>query len=120
MSHGEEPRIDDAIREVAADPGAFYQLLGTLRRGHPLWIAAIEGLKECAVHEVGPASKDLDPRVRAHRALRAAMQPFYARNTCASNLLRGIVGCNSCTDKLLGGPDDQQPFGDQLATRQVR
>ena len=49
------------------------RVLGALRRGHPLWIATIEGLSECAVHEVGPGSKDLDPKVRAHRALRAVV-----------------------------------------------
>ena len=49
------------------------RVLGALRRGHPLWIATVEGLQECAVHEVGPASKDLDPKVRAHRALKTVV-----------------------------------------------
>jgi hypothetical protein len=49
------------------------RVLGALRRGHPLQVATIEGLPECAVHEVGPASKDLDPKVRAHRALKAVV-----------------------------------------------
>jgi len=47
------------------------RVLATLRRGHPVWIAGIEGLQECATHEVGPGSKELDPKLRAHRALRA-------------------------------------------------
>jgi hypothetical protein len=49
------------------------RVLGALRRGHPLWVASIEGLPECSVHEVGPGSKDLDPKVRAHRVLRAVI-----------------------------------------------
>jgi len=49
------------------------RVLGALRRGHQLWFATIEGLRECAVHEVGASSKELDPKVRAHRALRAVV-----------------------------------------------
>ncbi|HYV64737.1 MAG TPA: class II glutamine amidotransferase [Myxococcales bacterium] len=47
------------------------RVLGALRRGHPVWLATVEGLSECALHEVGPGSKELDPKVRAHKALRA-------------------------------------------------
>ena len=49
------------------------RVLGALRRGHPVWVAAVDGLPECSVHEVGPGSKELDPKVRAHRALRAVL-----------------------------------------------
>jgi glutamine amidotransferase len=49
------------------------RVLGALRRGHPVSIATIEGLPECSVHEVGPNSKELDPKVRAHRAVRAVI-----------------------------------------------
>jgi hypothetical protein len=47
------------------------RVLGALRRGHALFAGGIEGLRECAAHEVGPNSKELDPRVRAHRVVRA-------------------------------------------------
>ena len=49
------------------------RVLGALRRGHPVWMASVEGLAECALHEVGPGSKELDPKVRAHRAVRAVV-----------------------------------------------
>jgi hypothetical protein len=47
------------------------RVLGALRRGHPLWAGNIDGLPDCAIHEVGPNSKELDPRLRAHRVVRA-------------------------------------------------
>jgi glutamine amidotransferase len=49
------------------------RVLGALRRGHPVWVASVEGLPECSVHEVGPSSKELDPKVRAHRSVRAVI-----------------------------------------------
>jgi hypothetical protein len=57
------------------------RVLGALRRGYPLTVAALEGLPECAVHEVGPGSKELDPRVRAHRAVRAVVLASGAQPT---------------------------------------
>ena len=47
------------------------RVLGALRRGHALFAGNIEGLRECAAHEVGPNSKELHPRVRAHHVVRA-------------------------------------------------
>ena len=47
------------------------RVIGAVRRGHPLWVGNVDGLAECATHEVGPNSKEMDPKVRAHRVLRA-------------------------------------------------
>src|SRR5207244_13356458 len=41
------------------------RVLGALRRGHPVWGGTTDGLLECAVHEGGPGSKELNPRARA-------------------------------------------------------
>src|SRR2546430_153966 len=49
------------------------RVIAALRRGHPLWVTRIDGLEECARCEIGPGSKELDPRTRAHRAVRAVV-----------------------------------------------
>jgi glutamine amidotransferase len=49
------------------------RVMVALRRGHPLHLALIDGLIPCARCEIGPTSSDLDPRVKSHRVLRAAV-----------------------------------------------
>jgi glutamine amidotransferase len=49
------------------------RVLATLRRGHPVFLSLIDGLVPCARCEIGPGASDLDPRVKSHRTLRAAM-----------------------------------------------
>ena len=49
------------------------RVMAALRRGHPLWVTRIDGLDECARCEIGPGAKELDPRSRAHRAVRAVV-----------------------------------------------
>lgn len=49
------------------------RVMVALRRGHPLFLGLIDGLIPCARDEIGPAASDLDPKVRSHRMLRAAM-----------------------------------------------
>lgn len=49
------------------------RLVAALRRGHPLWTWTIDGMQECARHEVGPRSKEHQPGVRAHRAMKGAV-----------------------------------------------
>ena len=44
-----------------------------LCRGHPLHLGTFDGLVPCARCEIGPGSSELDPRVRSHKLLRAAM-----------------------------------------------
>lgn len=48
-------------------------VIAALRRGHPLWVTRIDGLEECPRCEIGPGSKELDPRSRAHRAVRGVV-----------------------------------------------
>jgi glutamine amidotransferase len=49
------------------------RVMAAVRRGHPLFLGAIDGLIPCQRCEIGPGSSDLDPRVKSHRMLRAAM-----------------------------------------------
>jgi hypothetical protein len=49
------------------------RVIAAVRRGHPLWVTRIDGLTECARCEICPGSKELDPRTRAHRAVRAVV-----------------------------------------------
>jgi hypothetical protein len=49
------------------------RVIAAVRRGHPLWVTRIDGLDECARCEIGPGAKELDPRTRAHRAIRAVV-----------------------------------------------
>jgi hypothetical protein len=49
------------------------RVMAALRRGHPLSLGLIDGLIPCVRCEIGAGASDLDPRVRSHRMLRAAM-----------------------------------------------
>ena len=49
------------------------RVMAAVRRGHPLWLGEIDGLIPCQRCEIGPGSSDLDPRVKSHRMLRAAI-----------------------------------------------
>ncbi|HZX93175.1 MAG TPA: class II glutamine amidotransferase [Myxococcales bacterium] len=49
------------------------RVIAGLRRGHPLQIGVVDGLIPCARCEIGNGASDLDPRVKSHRTLRAAM-----------------------------------------------
>jgi len=49
------------------------RVLAALRRGHPLSLGTIDGLIPCARDEIGAGASDLDPRVKSHRMLRAAI-----------------------------------------------
>ncbi|MBS2025551.1 MAG: hypothetical protein JST92_24395 [Deltaproteobacteria bacterium] len=47
------------------------RLLVALRRGHPLATHSIEGLADCVRHELSPRTREHDPVLRAHKALKA-------------------------------------------------
>jgi len=49
------------------------RVMAALRRGHPLQVGLVDGLIPCQRCEIGPGANDLDPRVKSHRMLRAAM-----------------------------------------------
>jgi glutamine amidotransferase len=49
------------------------RVMAAVRRGHPLSLGVIDGLFPCQRCEIGPSSSDLDPRVKSHRMLRAAI-----------------------------------------------
>lgn len=49
------------------------RVMAALRRGHPLFLGLVDGLIPCQRCEIGAGSSDLDPRVKSHRMLRAAM-----------------------------------------------
>jgi hypothetical protein len=49
------------------------RVMAALRRGHPIWLGAIEGLLPCARCEVAEGARALDPRLPEHRNLRAAV-----------------------------------------------
>jgi glutamine amidotransferase len=49
------------------------RVLAALRRGHPVFLGLVDGLVPCARCEIGQTASDLDPRVKSHRMLRAAM-----------------------------------------------
>jgi glutamine amidotransferase len=49
------------------------RVMAALRRGHPLLIGVVDGLIPCARCEIGVGANELDPRVKSHRILRAAM-----------------------------------------------
>ena len=49
------------------------RVMAALRRGHPLQVGVVDGLIPCARCEIDPGANELDPRVKSHRTLRAAM-----------------------------------------------
>ena len=49
------------------------RVMAALRRGHPLLVGVIDGLLPFARCEIGAGANELDPRVKSHRILRAAM-----------------------------------------------
>jgi hypothetical protein len=49
------------------------RVMAALRRGHPLMVGVVDGLIPCLRCEIGLAGNELDPRVKSHRTLRAAM-----------------------------------------------
>jgi hypothetical protein len=49
------------------------RVMAALRRGHPLMVGVVDGLIPCQRCEIGPTANELDPRVKSHRMLRAAM-----------------------------------------------
>jgi hypothetical protein len=49
------------------------RVMAALRRGHPLLVGIVDGLVPCARCEIDPSANELDPRVKSHRTLRAAM-----------------------------------------------
>jgi hypothetical protein len=49
------------------------RVMAALRRGHPLQLGLIDGLIPCLRDEIEAGASDLDPRVRSHRMLRAAV-----------------------------------------------
>ena len=49
------------------------RVMAALRRGHPLLIGVVDGLIPCARCEIGVGANELDPRVKSHRTLRAAI-----------------------------------------------
>jgi len=64
---------DGAQLPPLAAMGTNGRVIAALRRGHPLWVTRIDGLEECSRCEIGPGAKELDPRSRAHRAVRAVV-----------------------------------------------
>ena len=57
------------------------RVMAALRRGHPLLVGVIDGLIPCARCEIGPGANELDPRVKSHRMLHAAMVLSGAAST---------------------------------------
>ena len=53
--------------------GTNGRVLAALRRGHPLLIGTIDGLIPCSRDEIAAGASDLDPKVKSHRMLRAAV-----------------------------------------------
>ena len=49
------------------------RVMAALRRGHPLLVGLVDGLIPCARCEIGPGANELNPRVKSHRMLHAAM-----------------------------------------------
>src|SRR6266550_4043756 len=49
------------------------RVMAALRRGHPLLVGVVDGLVPCQRCEIGPAANELDPKVKSHRMLKAAM-----------------------------------------------
>jgi len=49
------------------------RVMAALRRGHPLLVGVVDGLIPCQKCEIGPAANELDPKVKSHRMLKAAM-----------------------------------------------
>jgi glutamine amidotransferase len=49
------------------------RVMGALRRGHPLLVGVLDGLIPCQRCEIGNAANEMDPRVKSHRMLKAAM-----------------------------------------------
>jgi glutamine amidotransferase len=49
------------------------RVMAALRRGYPLLVGVVDGLIPCARCEIGTGANELDPRVKSHRTLRAAM-----------------------------------------------
>jgi len=49
------------------------RVMAALRRGHPLWLGLVDGITSCQRCEIARGSSNLDPRVNAHRVLRAAL-----------------------------------------------
>ncbi len=49
------------------------RVMAALRRGHPLLAGLVDGLLPCQRCEIGPGANEMDPRVKSHRALRAAL-----------------------------------------------
>src|SRR3954468_9545100 len=49
------------------------RVMAALRRGHPLLVGVVDGLVPCQRCEIGPTANELDPKVKSHRMLRAAM-----------------------------------------------
>ena len=49
------------------------RVMAALRRGHPVWVGQVEGLLPCARCEVAEGGRALDPRLAAHRNLRAVV-----------------------------------------------
>ena len=57
------------------------RVMAALRRGHPLQVGVIDGLIPCLRDEIGPSANELDPKVKSHRMLRAAMVLSGAQST---------------------------------------
>ena len=49
------------------------RVMAAVRRGHPLLVGALDGLIPCQRCEIGPGANELDPRVKSHRLLKAAL-----------------------------------------------
>lgn len=49
------------------------RVLAALRRGHPLWLGSVDGLAACARCELAAGTSELNPLLRAHRALQARL-----------------------------------------------
>ena len=49
------------------------RVMTALRRGHPLFLGVIDGLVPCVRCEIGTTANELDPRVKSHKMLRAAI-----------------------------------------------
>ncbi|BDG07006.1 class II glutamine amidotransferase [Anaeromyxobacter paludicola] len=71
-------QVDAWCREAGVQRTSALTLLATngrilvaVRRGRPLHYALLEGIVPCALHDIDAATPESDPRLRAHRVVKA-------------------------------------------------
>ena len=71
-------QVDAWCRDAGVQRASALSLLATngrilvaVRRGQPLHYALLEGIVPCALHEIDASTPESDPRLRAHRVVKA-------------------------------------------------